>query len=230
MWLAFVDSDDWVEPDMFRTLIDAALEHGTAIAGGAPFNERTDGTWTNNFADVPSGIVSGRRCNLDVLYQTRHAWGAVWGKVYRRELFDGVRFPLASNLEDYVVMTQMYERVDRIWFCSRPLYHHRVREGSLSSGAFSREKMRAVDAAVAIRDTFVSSGADGELVAGADSLVFRMYASMLWECRRAGFDERPQILAERRGGAVLAAWRWTCHSRKRKSDLKLLAMLAAGLV
>jgi hypothetical protein len=226
-WVSFVDSDDWVDPGLFETLVAGAVGHGTMIAGGAPCNEHPDGTTSNNFDDVPSGIVSGRRCNLDLLYQTRHAWGAMWNKVFRREVFEGIEFPAVNNLEDYVVMTKVYERCDNVWFCAEPMYHHRLREDSLST-SFSEKKLLAIDAAEDIRCWFEARG-DVEMVAGADSLVFRMYAQLLWQCRKIKLAGRQGIVRNCRGGARQAFWRYLRHSKKQKGDLKLLVMLLAGV-
>jgi glycosyltransferase involved in cell wall biosynthesis len=229
-WVAFVDSDDWVDSRMFEVLIAAAHEHGADISGCAPCNERPDGSRWSNFSDCSSGPVSGKRCNLDILYQTGHAWGAMWGKIYRREIFDGIEFPSLSNLEDYVVMTRVYDRVPKIWFSEEQLYHHCLREGSLSSGGFSRSKIRSIDAAETIRKYFADGHAGAEMLGGADSLVLRMYAQMLWLWRKAGAPDRHWVLQERRAGVIKALGRFIRNSRKQRGDGKLVAILLLSIL
>lgn len=221
-WLAFVDSDDWVDAHMYGTLIRAAHEHGTDIAGCAPCNEWPDGSHSSNFADISSGCVSGRQCNYDLLYQTSHAWGAMWGKVFRREVFDGIEFPRLSNLEDYMVMTKVYDKIEYVWFCEKQMYHHRLHEDSLSNGGFSEKKLLAINAAESIRDYFADGHAGKDLLDGADSLVFRMYAQQLWLLRKSGYPGRRQILEERRSGCRRALARFVRNSRRQKGDAKLL--------
>lgn len=229
-WITFVDSDDWIDSRMYEVLITAALEHSVQISGCAPLNELPDGTSWSNFSGCSSGLVSGRSCNLDLLYQTSHAWGAMWGKIYRREVFDGIEFPRLNNLEDYVVMTKVFERVSGIWFCSEQLYHHCVREGSLSSGSFTQSKLLGINAAESIRDYFVDGNAEDDMRGGADSLVFRMYAQVLWLWRKAGAPDRKKVLQERRVGAIRALGRFIKNSRKQRGDGKLALILLLSVI
>lgn len=42
-------------------------------------------------------------------------------------------------------MTRVYDRAPKIWFSEEQLYHHCLREGSLSSGGFSWSKIQSID-------------------------------------------------------------------------------------
>lgn len=74
-YVTFVDSDDWIEPQMYEKLLDLAQEHNTVITGCATMTDFEDGTSNNTFKDREEGMLTGKTCILDILYQTKYAWG-----------------------------------------------------------------------------------------------------------------------------------------------------------
>lgn len=228
-FLAFVDSDDWVEPVMYEKLVSLALESGADIVGCANLTERDDGTVFNNFDDLASGMTEGRTWILDILYQSEHAWGAVWNKLFRRELVGERRFPQSSHLEDYVLTVELFSLANGVYFCSEPLYHHRLRPGSLSSKGFYEGKLKVLDVAEGIRDYLAGTGADPEVMGGADYFVWLLYAMTLWELRKSGSPSRDETLRSLKGPANRALRSYLLHTRKRKGDAKKLVMFMLGL-
>ena len=94
-YLGFVDSDDSIAEDMYETLLRNLLREqadisiiGTSLVG-------EDGE-----SYVPYATECRFRMNSEQAFKYVNLPGyfhvAVWDKLYRRELFDDVRFPVES--------------------------------------------------------------------------------------------------------------------------------------
>lgn len=67
-----------------------------------------------NYADIPEGFLDKNTCIIDILGQTRHAWGAVHNKVFKSNIFDNICFPEVRHLEDYVVTIHAFNEANMI--------------------------------------------------------------------------------------------------------------------
>lgn len=219
-YIAFVDSDDWVEPKLYETLLRLAKENHTSITGCAAITDFENGVSVNNHKDRENSIITGKTCALDVLYQTKHAWGAMYAKLFKREIIEGVLFPDISHLEDYSVSLQLSLKTDQVYFCNIPLYHYRSRQNSLSKAGYSKNKLKTIDAAEMIRNDIVSKCSDKEILDASDYFVFLMSFLILWEVYRSRPDGWKKIIYERKGKAIEAFRRYRKNSKKQPGDIK----------
>ena len=233
-YITFVDSDDWIENIMYEKLLKLALEHRTKITGCATMTDFENGTSRNTFSERTSGIIDGKTCNLDILYQTKNACGAMYNKLYKRELFEKVRFPDVMNLEDYVVSTQLYNKVDRIYFCNLPMYHYNFRQGSLSKSSFSIKKLQMLETAESIQEYFEElysgRGTTKELIRGTNSFLFKIYTDVFWEMFRCKPENWKKMIKERRKKSITILRKFINNSNKYKGDEKRLLKFIIVLI
>ena len=57
---------------------------------------------------------------------------AAWGKLYKKEMFENINFPLGKLSEDYYIMYLLFDRAKKIIYHSEPLYFYLQRAGSIS--------------------------------------------------------------------------------------------------
>ena len=88
-YLLFLDADDLLAPDALDTLWHCVRKSGAALAVGAYH--------TMDLAGSPIGIVPQKAGPLD---PRRDCSGYVWGKLYRRDLLDGLCLPEGYWYED----------------------------------------------------------------------------------------------------------------------------------
>ncbi|MBR4341835.1 MAG: glycosyltransferase family 2 protein [Lachnospiraceae bacterium] len=62
-------------------------------------------------------------------------------KLYKKEIFDDIRFPVGVINEDEEVMLKIYDRYSNIVLGGRTAYYYRVRPGSLTTSKFSFKKL-----------------------------------------------------------------------------------------
>lgn len=111
-YVGFVDSDDWIAPDMYEKLCRAADEAGSAIAAC---------DWLERFPD-------GRERVLPARYQQHwlSASGSACNKVFRRELIGDTRFPENRIwYEDFYFSAMLLIKAQGAGYVQEPLYIYR---------------------------------------------------------------------------------------------------------
>lgn len=136
-YLAFVDADDVVEHDYIERLYHALTEHNTMIAA-CDFIIHRENEAVSIVHSEDSRILNDQELHLRFF---RYEFWGFGGKIYRREVFDGIYFPEATINEDYVVMAQLFQRYKQMAYMPVQLYHYIKHEGSLSNKKLSKRMM-----------------------------------------------------------------------------------------
>ncbi len=125
-YVMFVDSDDWIEPDMAETLLHAATT-GNADVVATPFFINSDGSQTvMSFAGSPMKIDINH-APIDVLHFS------LCNKLTRRSLIvDNGLFAVGNHncWEDLAVCCRALALARRNMVVNIPLYHYRVNPNS----------------------------------------------------------------------------------------------------
>ncbi len=123
-----MDSDDYVEPDMYQRLYEAARRNDCDIAIGQFFHHKMNGK-TDVRPAIPfseDDVVAGRDFLL------RNNIMVVWNKLYSRSLIEAVQFPVIW-FEDVAWTPVIMSRARRTCYVKQPLYHWVRRDGSIAS-------------------------------------------------------------------------------------------------
>lgn len=133
--IAFVDSDDWVEPDMFGTMLKSMQEHNADIVQCGVLKTHENGQSVLVDDNLPIRTFSGEEALHDFLYHKNRMTSAVWNKIYKASLFqmgdEQLRFPEGLNSEDYYLLCHAYRQMNKLYYNPRALYHYCVRENSI---------------------------------------------------------------------------------------------------
>ena len=111
-WIGYVDSDDWIDPEMYERLIDAAER------------EHADLALCEVLAHFPDGSTA-----REYIYREARAMAAAGfanNKLFRRSLIENVRFPEEKLwYEDAEFTAIAIHRAGKIAHLADPLYHYR---------------------------------------------------------------------------------------------------------
>lgn len=125
--ISFVDSDDVLLPDaleeLYRALInfDADISEGSVlIAKKLPGNLR---------GPEKVKVYDSAEATADVLYQ-RYLCSSVWGKLYKRSLFEQIRFRDGKYYEDLDIVVRLFLDCSRVVRIFKPVYFYRQIIGS----------------------------------------------------------------------------------------------------
>ena len=126
-YIGFVDSDDWIEPDLYEYLLEAAGRTGADVTECGVFREFPDRTLKRERKDrVMSGADAVRAL------VSRELSDGVWNKLYRRRCFESIRYPEGRVYEEYATMYRVLSAADRVCGLPETKYHYRQRPGSIT--------------------------------------------------------------------------------------------------
>lgn len=130
--ITFVDGDDWIEPQMYETLLSAMKQYEAPLAVC-----RYKQVYRNRTEDLSTGkllVFEGMEA-LECFLLEEDAvaiQNAAWNKLYTRELMGELVFPDGKYYEDIVYTTRLLARAPRTVYVDRGLYDYVVeREGSI---------------------------------------------------------------------------------------------------
>lgn len=110
-YIGFVDSDDWVEPDMFGYLSEGMQKHKADIAVCGRIEVYTD---RQKWIGWPEERVLNREQAIGILLEDTRMQNYVCDKLWKRELFQGIEFPEGRSFEDIATTYRLFEKADTI--------------------------------------------------------------------------------------------------------------------
>lgn len=140
-YLGFVDADDYVEPDMFSSMLKNIEDTGADIAVCGRFYEFQNVTQEDEAGEP---IVYTAEEALKVTLSSEGFFLHCWDKLLSKKIFKDLYFRTDIQVEDRIVVDRLISKADKIVYDSTPKYHFRERYGSLSkSGGMTRKNVEA---------------------------------------------------------------------------------------
>lgn len=136
-FIAFVDSDDWVQPDMIEVMI-SRFSDGVDIVRCA-YRKYFDG---NNTVDVTDGkeMILNSQDYLNVMFSDEALNSNCWCKMYRKSVIGGIRFPVSYKVgEDNYFNYQVVKNANKICVCSKIVYNYYINQESATNSVGSTE-------------------------------------------------------------------------------------------
>lgn len=144
-YVTFVDSDDYIMPDMIESLVNILIKENIDIAqcaykrcqcdcidsikqGLSRINEFTVYTESKMSAYLRNKIIST----------------VSWGKIYKKSLFNEIRFPVGRLHEDVFTTYKLIHRADSVAVTNYIGYIYRINENSITTSKFSPQKLDSI--------------------------------------------------------------------------------------
>lgn len=143
--IGFVDSDDWIEPDMFGLLYANMMEHDSEVSACGIRMEFEDGTPARMLTEQGMYLFNTEEA-LRALVEDTVLKPTVCDKLYRAELVRQIAFPVGKCHEDVFWSNQVFMRAKRVSVVDTPCYHYLQRRSSIMGAAFSLKRLDALEA------------------------------------------------------------------------------------
>jgi glycosyltransferase involved in cell wall biosynthesis len=175
-YIGFVDSDDWIEPDMFSELYKKAMEMDTDIIGCCFINE-----YSNNRLIFEQPYCESIESNIRKLL-TGELFPSLWCEIVKRSLFEDNKISFISGInmgEDLLVNIKLFVYAKNISFIKKALYHYRHSDASVCAIRSYNSIMNDIHVASLIESFLTSENLSSNLK--RDILCRKFFAKLpLW--------------------------------------------------
>ena len=142
-YIMFVDCDDVLHETIVEELMDTAYKENLDLAMCAYNLIKFEGQ--NVISNVPyvypsKNLFSYNNCGILMNYP-----GFPWGKVYRRELFDDIRFPEGYWYEDTIIIMLLYIKCKSYKYIEKPLYDYYIHEKNITHIVSNSKSLKSID-------------------------------------------------------------------------------------
>jgi len=123
-YIGFVDSDDWIDPEMYTKMVDAALASSKKIIVCGHADYRINGAINEKSFENLAGSMETNK-SLQVLLSDKYFEGYPWNKMFDKNIVQSVRFDERIHFcEDVLFCFQIFQQSEGIIYIPDVLYHH----------------------------------------------------------------------------------------------------------
>ena len=153
-YIAFVDSDDYIDPEMYQSLYEAIVRTDSDVASCGAKRFWRDGRPTQELCSVNVDAVFECKAAMEALITSKGLVQTVWNKLYKGEVAKSVLFIKGQIHEDEFWSWQVIARSKRVVTLKESYYKYLQRDNSIMGGGFSEKSLAVVDAKV-VRQNYI---------------------------------------------------------------------------
>ena len=140
-WLTFIDSDDWIHPELLQYLYDAVNELNMPISICGYYETQGEDL------EIDISQIETRIWKTEDFYSQKPTNATVaWGKLYRKECFNDIRYPRGKLHEDEYVTYRILFKYAQIAVVDAPLYAYFQNQKGIMQSQWSPQKLDALEA------------------------------------------------------------------------------------
>lgn len=139
-YITFVDSDDFLKKSAIELLFRSLIKNKCDISTCRYEVVYEDNFYGQDNFENQELVLSAQDAMEDMLYQ-EHTTNSAWAKLYKIELFNGIRYPKGKLYEDLGTTYKLFDRANKIVFNSSQEYYYLQRKESIISSPFSKSRM-----------------------------------------------------------------------------------------
>ena len=200
-FVAFVDSDDYINSHMFEHMMDALVDNNADIVMcdfQYVYSDSTQETLEKDIKVRDIEVFAGHKAQYLMCedYISRVIYTVVWNKLYKKELFEGIKYPEGRIHEDEARTHELLYKAKTICYLKKPFYYYYQRpEGIVNSSENSLKKLQLIDAYID-RLAFYRDNNEFDLWEKEAVHAMRTYCRLQYELLEVGvetvFKELPQ--------------------------------------
>lgn len=132
--IGFVDSDDWIEADMYESLYRVLSQYKADISICSFFRDEDQ----QSIPQYNSGKIHIWK-SFDAIHEViedKRINNYMWALLCERNIFEHIRFPEGQIFEDMATSYLIYTKARGIVYIEKPLYHYIIRQGSIVNSVY----------------------------------------------------------------------------------------------
>lgn len=160
-YLTFVDSDDYVSNDYVASLYKGLIESDAdiSIASLIVFKESESSCVSQErtpFVEIAKNDYFKEYVSIKA--EKSMPFITAWNKLYKKELFEGIKYPKGKLYEDAFTTYKLIEKAKKIVYSTTKLYFYRLNSQSILGQSFKEKHIEMVEAFRDARDYFYQKG------------------------------------------------------------------------
>lgn len=136
-YIAFVDSDDYIDIRMYQYLLEDIEKYNADIAT-CGFQEFTDVPIVDEVYTASQVEVLDKREGIKYLLLSDKYCNYAWNKLYRRSLFEDIQYPVDMKMEDLGTTYRLFSKCQKITYRPFKAYYYFQRADSIIHSADKR--------------------------------------------------------------------------------------------
>ena len=138
--LGFVDSDDWIDHDMYQYLYTLMQEHDADVSACTYLLEQ-EGRPSKIINNTGKLYVFSRKEIIRALVKNDLVKNYLWAKLFKRKLFDRLSFPVGRVYEDVAVLYKVFYSSQKVVLSCVSKYHYMIHKNeSITRGGYDPVK------------------------------------------------------------------------------------------
>ena len=140
-YILLIDSDDYVDSIIVEFLYNDLKNNNADISTclAQDFLENSKIKLKENGKNFNS--VLGTESALENLMYLKNVTVSAWGKLYKKELFNNIRYPKGKLYEDLPTTYRLFSNAKIVSMNTKKLYYYLIRKGSIMNSKFTKKRM-----------------------------------------------------------------------------------------
>ena len=147
-YFTFIDSDDYIEENYIEYLMKSLTDNEADISIVNSYH-MINGKRKDIINNDGSVSIFSRRGVLEKMYSKENDFIGILqsaqGKLYKKKLFNNIRYPLGKKYEDAFTTYKLYLNSKKIVYTNIALYAYRIREGSILRSGYSLSNLDVLE-------------------------------------------------------------------------------------
>lgn len=139
-WIGFVDGDDYIDKEMYEKLYCVAVETNSDVSACQSIHDRNGRLLYQNYKRKQEILLSKEEM-IDRMFCGNVRIMPVWLRLYKKEIFINLRFPVGKIYEDAFIILSIIDEASRMVIIPDALYYYRLRIGSAMNVRYWNENI-----------------------------------------------------------------------------------------
>ncbi len=151
-YIGFVDSDDWIENDMYQSLIEVIIKYNADIAMCGRYIVQGNSV-LSLYTSEKIRVYKGNEA-LKQLLLGKELDSSVCDKLFHKSLIKDIEFPIGKIHEDIFTTHKIVNKCKKMVHIGSPKYYYYNRKGSITKSQFSKRNFDLIEAYQQIREEY----------------------------------------------------------------------------
>lgn len=139
-WITFIDSDDWIDTRFLEKLHKAAVQLNVDIS-------ICDYVRTEGEVKIVKKPFLYEKYNVEDFYVRQRIVATVaWGKLYKKDCFSEIRYPIGKLHEDEFTTYLLLFNLNQIAFIDEPLYFYFINYEGIMQSQWNIKRLDIIEA------------------------------------------------------------------------------------